>query len=62
MNHKKYLYSSGEFAKFTGINKRTCIIIMKLDYFVRKSLEKMDTITTLVSNLHNWNSFLLCEK
>lgn len=23
MNHKKYLYSSGEFAKFTGINKRT---------------------------------------
>ena len=23
MNRKKYLYSSGEFAKFTGINKRT---------------------------------------
>ena len=23
MNHKKYLYSSGEFAKLTGVNKRT---------------------------------------
>ncbi len=23
MNHKNYLYSSGEFAKLTGVNKRT---------------------------------------
>lgn len=23
MDQKKYLYSSGEFAKFTGVNKRT---------------------------------------
>ena len=27
MNHKKYLYSSGEFAKFTGINNHNYIFV-----------------------------------
>lgn len=62
MNHKN-IYILPENSQNSLVStSELCIIIMKLDYFVRKSLEKMDTITTLVSNLHNWNSFLLCEK
>ena len=62
MNHKKYLYSSGEFAKFTGINKRTLHYYNEIGLFCPEVIGENDTITTLVFNLHNWNSFLLCEK
>ena len=35
---------------------------MKLDYFVRKSLEKMDTITTLVFNFAQLELILTLRK
>ena len=37
MNHKKYLYSSGEFAKFTGINKRTLHYYNEIGLFLSGS-------------------------
>lgn len=55
MKNKKYLFSSGEFARLNGINNVRSIITMILAYSVRKSLERMDIIITPVFKPYSWS-------
>ena len=53
MNRKNYLYSSGEFAKLTGVNKRTLPITMKSGCSAPKLSERTDTTTIHAFNLQS---------
>ena len=51
MKNKKYLFSSGEFARLNGINKRT--ITMKSGCSAPKLSERTDTTTIHAFNLQS---------
>ena len=51
----KSLYSSGEFARLNGVNKRTFTITMKSGCSILLSSEKTDITTIPVSSPLNWN-------
>lgn len=53
MNRKNYLYSSGEFAKLTGVNKRTLHYYNEIGLFRPELSERTDTTTIHAFNLQS---------
>lgn len=55
MKRNDYLYPSGEFARLTGVNKRTLHYYNDIGLFARKSSEKTATIIIPAFSLHSWS-------
>ncbi|MFR1481178.1 MAG: MerR family DNA-binding transcriptional regulator [Hydrogeniiclostridium mannosilyticum] len=55
MKNKKYLYTTGQFAKLNGVNKRTLHYYDEIGLFSPKSKGKTATATTPVFRQYNWN-------
>lgn len=54
MEQKHYLYSSGEFAKRAGVNKRTLHYYNDIGLFCPEVIEKMAITITPAFSSHSW--------